>query len=162
MLIENPQIALSLAALGLPVAAAILGFALFHTARLLVGSLEVYTDLKLHALLDSAAQCALPAPSPEEAARERLANASERALLAILQAHGGFTWKTPDGARQLVREIRTLFDEVDHPTPASPDIYEKERARAREDAPNEWGGIDISGDDTGAFAWSDMNEESES
>lgn len=134
MLIENPQIVLSLAALGLPVAAAILGFAIFHTARLLVGSLEVYTDVKLHALLDSAAQCTPPAPTPKEAARERLANASERALLAILQAHGGFTWKTPDGARQLVREIRTLFDEVDHPTPASPDIYEKERARAREDA----------------------------
>lgn len=43
---------------------------------------------------------------------------SEQALLAILQANGGFPGsRGDDTTRQLVREIRKMFAEIERPTP---------------------------------------------
>lgn len=56
--------------------------------------------------------------SPGPVANTGLPETCERALLAILANQGVFPWgPKDDGARQLVRELRKMYDELANPTP---------------------------------------------
>lgn len=54
-----------------------------------------------------------------ESKEQRVARASEAAVIAILQANGGFPGKSGDKVtRAIVREIREMYSELDNPTTA--------------------------------------------
>lgn len=117
-----------LAVLAWPAVALIGGIAFVHGCRLLVDGLDDALR-RLSDLVDRRVPQALgmwlrvtarkSGPVPVDWERERLAATSERALLAVLAANGGFPARqSDDAARMLVREVRKMYEEVDDPTPA--------------------------------------------
>lgn len=120
-----------LAVLAWPSVAVIAGAAWVHGCRLIA---EVWLDAQrdrtqqLHdvanvavskicgAWMQTTARAAGPVPADWEL--ERLAGTSERALLAVLAARGGFPARQNEApGRSLVREVREMYAELERPTP---------------------------------------------
>lgn len=120
-----------------PTVALIAGVAFVHGVRLLVDGLFAAASKVSHdatfdttrklQLASSVLQSTLPAmvhaiATPRPVHRtDKLAATCEHALITILQANGGFPGsRGDDTTRQLVREVRKMFDEVNRPTPEPP------------------------------------------
>lgn len=116
-----------LAVLAWPTVALIAGVAWVHGCRLLATALIDRTQ-QLHdvanvavskicgAWMQTTARAAGPVPVDWEL--ERLAGTSERALLAVLAARGGFPARQNEApGRSLVREVREMYQELEFPTP---------------------------------------------
>lgn len=72
-------------------------------------------------VLQSTMPATIRACMPRDSEDARLAQTSERALLAILQVNGGFPGKPSDHVtRQIVREVREMYSELQDPTPPAP------------------------------------------
>lgn len=72
-------------------------------------------------VLQSTMPATVRACMPRDSEDARLAQTSERALLAILQANGGFPGKPSDHVtRQIVREVREMYAELQEPTVVAP------------------------------------------
>jgi hypothetical protein len=120
-----------LAVLAWPAVAVIAGLAWVHGCHLLLeavnelvdGSVETVAHVIPSAVgkicvtwMQTTARAAGPVPVDWEA--ERVAVTSERALLAVLAARGGFPAKqSEEPGRALVRAIREMYSELDRPTP---------------------------------------------
>jgi len=58
------------------------------------------------------------ASTPLGSERAQLAQSCTQALVALLQSNGGFPGRRGDDTtRQMVREIRRMYSEIDRPTP---------------------------------------------
>jgi hypothetical protein len=106
-----------------PITAIIVGGAFVHGVRLLVDAAESHNrelfryTTRVCSMIEEAIQ-ATRSMTPKHTPRDEVALASERALVALLQSNGGFPGaKGDDTTRQMVREIRKMFAEVDRPTP---------------------------------------------
>lgn len=59
----------------------------------------------------------------------KVGRTAETALMTLLAANGGFPGgPKDDSVRQIVREVRKLYEEVEHPTPESPAAKDALRA----------------------------------
>jgi hypothetical protein len=106
-----------------PITVLIAGVAFVHGCRLLVDAAESRNrelfrcTTRICSMVEEAIQTTrslVPSHTP----RDEVALASEHALVALLQSNGGFPGaKGDDTTRQMVREIRKMFQEIDHPTP---------------------------------------------
>lgn len=119
-----------LAVLAWPAVAVIAGVTWVHGCRLVATALLDRTQQLSSAVnvgssaiskicgtwMQTTARAAGPVPVDWEA--ERVAATSERALLAVLAARGGFPAKqSEEPGRALVRAIREMYSELDRPTP---------------------------------------------
>lgn len=109
-----------------PIVALILGLAFVHGCRLLVEAHEsrsraleraagLVASRVSFAVLRSIAKLH---PTPVRPDLAQLEATCERVLVAIVQAVGGFPGSAKDQVgRQLVREVRKMYEEIEKPTP---------------------------------------------
>lgn len=118
-------------ALSWPIAALILGVAAVHCCRLLITVLvdefERWrkSQFELALLVEerrsrTAVQVAQLGQAPPMPSITALTRTSESALLALLAANGAFLGRPEDHVvRQIVREVREMYSEINNPTPVS-------------------------------------------
>lgn len=121
-----------LAVLAWPAVAIIAGIAWVHGCRLLAEAAQnsatkishdaTFDTTRKLQLATSFLQSTVPATLfgiVGKSQKEKIQASSERALLAVLTARGGFPAKQGEApGRSLVREIREMYAELDSPTPA--------------------------------------------
>jgi hypothetical protein len=149
-----------LAALSWPLAALIAGTALIHACRLLVDlaescrqSAEVWrkTWREVETIRIAHEDNRVNWQRLDSADPIRLLREScERVLLAVIQTNGGFPGSPSDDVgRQLVREVRKMYAELERPTPARPQSDNRAQARAEDLTDDEL--ADLQSDDTDDF-----------
>lgn len=134
-MVRLAEFAWMLDALSWPIAALILGVAAVHCCRLLVTAFVdeferwrksqfelalLIQDRKASNAVTVARLGQPPTPIPRDVNEERVIRTSESALLALLAANGAFLGRPEDHVvRQIVREVREMYSEINNPTPVS-------------------------------------------